>query len=424
MALERIRDMKHPKSIPLWALVCGSLLLTYLLFFVPPIFLNRAHTMLFPRYVPSMEPIGADLRQTISFSKEWMQKGTLVSGYPPCGVMMFCPLALLPFQIAYELITVASILAFLSVMLGLVWISSKKPDTTVLILLTFAGLYSYGLQFEIERGQFNVFAMACCGWAVYLFHRGAGRSSRAACYALFTASIQMKLYPAIFVFTLTRDAREWKQNVIRWISLGAFNVALLFVLGSQVFRNFLLAIRHEFAELNWVGNHSIHGWVLHLQTTSLKPFAHPLGLISGFVLAACLLFVLVRAHGRNDRSSFKNLVLMCALATLLIPKYSHDYKLPILSMAFASYLAGTEPVGIGHFKGRIRACLLFAMSTLHALTLYSCVLKPSPLKNNAPVLLGLCVLLVMVMWTEGGEEDAGGASIESGASLDPREGRP
>ena len=55
------------------------------------------------------------------------------------------------------------------------------------------GLTSHGLQFELERGQFNVVAISLCLLAVYIFHYQV--KYRHFGYLLFLVAVQLKVYP-------------------------------------------------------------------------------------------------------------------------------------------------------------------------------------------------------------------------------------
>jgi len=395
--------MKRIKTAPVWAIICGSLFFMYLVFFVRLVFFTGAEVISFPQYVPVLNPVGIDLRYMLSYAAEFLKGGTPYIGYnnyPPLASVLFCPLAALPFKYAYLLVTLLTIATFLSVVLVLPLAACRKPDSAALVSLAITGLLSYGFLFEIEQGQFNVIALACCSWAIFLFHAGPGKWARLGAYLLFTIAIQLKLYPAVFVFAFARDARDLKGNLIRWIALGAANMALLFALGPSVFRDFLAVMLNvEKNNFIWCGNHSIKCFVAIMQNTGL-PFLPFLGLGCYLILAACFASILTFSYVRNARSSFKYLVTICALAAMLIPSISHDYKLPILSMAFAVFVGEAGPIIVNRLRGIIRALLLFALSMLYACTLLSHTFKPMLLLSNTPVLLAACIVLVLLLLAE------------------------
>ena len=127
------------------------------------------------------------------------------------------------------------------------------------MLIFITGLTSYGFQFELERGQFNVIAMALCFSAIFLFHRKPKLSWLA--YILFTIAIQLKLYPAIYILFFVRDWKDILANLRRFLCLGIVNIALLFILGWGVFLDFLNSLRGTaIDQMIWVGNLSIRSF--------------------------------------------------------------------------------------------------------------------------------------------------------------------
>ena len=401
--------MKSIKIVPAWSIICGSLLFMYLFFFVRLVFFNSADVMFFPQYVPVYEPLGMDLHIIFYHVTELWKGGTPYIGYnnygpfpsPPLASVFLCPLTALPFKYAYLLLTLLTISAFISVVLVLPLAACKKPDKAALVALTIAGLISYGFLFELEQGNFNVITFACCAWAIYLFHTGRGKLVRFGAYLLFSVAIQLKMYPAIFVFAFARNARDLKSNIIRWSALGAANIALLFALGPSIFNDFITVITHYDKQNNfiWCGNHSIKCFAAIMQNTNV-PFVSFVGPGFGLILAVCFAVILTVAYVRNARASFKYLVTICALAAMLTPPVSHDYKLTLLSMAFAVFVGETGSVMVNRFRGIIMALLLFALSILHASTLLFYTFKPLLLLCNTPVLILACIILVFMMLTE------------------------
>ena len=401
--------MKSIKIAPAWIIICGSLFFMYLIFFVRLVFFNNPNEMSFPQYVPIYDPLGMDLRLILSHVAELWKGGTPYNGYnnygpfpyPPLASVFFCPLTTLPFKYAYLLVTLLTISAFISVVLVLPLAACKKPDIAALVALTIAGLISYGFLFELEQGQFNVIVFACCSWAIYLFHTGRGKLVRLGAYLLFSITIQLKLYPAIFVFAFARNARDLKSNIIRWIALGATNIALLFALGPSILHDYLTVMINYDKQNNfiWCGNHSIKSFAALMQNTNV-PFVSLLGPGFALILAVCFALILTVSYVRNARACFKYLITICALSAMLIPSVSHDYKLPLLSMAFAVFVGETGPVIVNRFRGIIMALLLFALSILHASTLLFYTFKPMLLLCNTPVLIFACIILVFMMLTE------------------------
>ena len=372
--------MNVKKTVPVWIAVFAGWFCAYVLLFILPVFLNAGHAMVFPRTVPTLKPAGADLQQMVVFSRDWLQTGRPGSCYPALTALLFAPLAGLSQPAAHAVMTAVTLLAFLSVVVVLPLRVFPRADRAAVAAVAVAGLFSYGLQFELERGQYNVLAAACTAWAVYLFHRGTFRGARWAACGLFCAAVQMKLYPAIFAVALAKDARAWKANLARWAGLGAVNAALLFLLGPEVFADFLRLVRQQAVEpYVWAGNHSMMSFAAQIGAAWVLPAC-------AAVFGLCLLRVLARQVRPGGPGPFAALILVAGLGAMLIPAVSHDYKLTVFTLAFAFYAAAAAPARGGG------AAALGLLAFLHGWTQFSFMLKPAGLQNNAPVLLAAAVL--------------------------------
>ena len=340
-----------------------------------------------PPAVPAM-PAGVDLAMMLDYSRSWLTTGNpyaALNPYPPLAAAAFAPLVVLPFPVAYGLMTAITLAAFVSTAATLPLLAFPRADRMAVLLAALAGAFSYGLWFEVRWGQFNVLALACTAWGLFLFHRGRGRRARWAAYGLFGAAIQLKLFPAIFVFAFAKDARAWKENLLRWAGLGAANAALLLALGPRAFADFLDSLKAQAAApYVWAGNHSIQSFA----EWAGRPWIAP---VFGAVFAGCFLWTLARA-ARGGREAFAGFLLAGALGTMLLPGVSHDYKLAAFPMAFAFYVAAAEPTPLRGWRNVAAAASFGALCVLFAWTLFSYAAKPEWLQNNAPFLLAAAVL--------------------------------
>lgn len=433
-----------PRRLPtlsLGAILVTSFALGYLFCFVQPVFLNPAQEMAFPRYISAINPIGVDLRLAYDFSKSWIMGTTpeipsLV--YPPLERVLRLPLLVFPFRGAFVMQTLITLIAFMSVVLLLPKRFSKSPDWTALSGLFLAGLFSYGMQFEIERGQSNVIAMALVAWALVLFHYGRGLSARLVAYLLFSCAIQLKLYPAVFVLGFTTDARDWRRNIVRWGGIGVANVAGLFALGWDAFCAFLSTLTTHSGGSASFGNHSLLSFASVVQKLAdgYKPrYYHPeevaaagdcirsvfpeawlqvlgptVGLSFTLILLGCLTAVLAMAYRRNDRTAFKYVMVVCSLVASLVPGLSMDYKLTVLILVFAFFISESGPIVLTGKRGMLRAGLFFAGCLLVTLTLFPPEFRPFVLRSSTPLLLSIAVLFTVLMALErrsaSGKEDS------------------
>jgi hypothetical protein len=422
-------------SVPHRRLLWAGLILCYLFFFFCPIFMNSDHAMLFPRYIPSGDPIGGDLGMVRDLLVKWVAGKSLEGSpplvYPPVSRLLFCPLLLCTSAGGYRLVSLLTFLAFS----GAVWITVRfgrmpsKHGNTALFLIP--GLLSYGFQFELERGQFNVIAAALTVAALLVFHWAkACRVNRIAAYALFSAAIQMKLFPAVFVFAFTKDAKDWRGNIIRWGGLGAANIALLFVFGWKNFMLFLNANRWQselyfgrmgvsvqsFAAIvqkrmwddDWLSAQSLQGMdtgklvgVRSLVPDVLLPHIGTIILCAGLtVVGVCFLLVLYLAWCRNNRPALAYLIFMATLVALLALGNSNAYKLPLLVIAAAWFVSETDSVTMRGIRDWVRLCAASLLWLGYGTCLFPATHLPVFMRSHVPALLMMAVSLAVLMITD------------------------
>ncbi len=343
---------------------------------------------------PSM-PVGVDLGMMLAYSRDWWVEGNpflALNPYPPLAAVAFAPLAGLPWPLAYGLMTAITLACLVSVALVLPWRTCPGGDRVAMGLAFLAGLASYGLRFELRWGQFNVLAVACAAWGLYGFHRWRGRGGRWAAYALFSAAIQLKVYPAIWVLALAKDPRAWKENLRRWIGLGVVNAGLLLAMGPGVARDFLHSLRVQAqAPYVWAGNHSIQSFAEWAGHPAWAPFLAGL-FAAGFIGIGGL------AARRGDRASFAGLVLAGALGAMLLPGVSHDYKLTVFSLALPFFLGSMPPIPRSR-RGWVPAAGVAVLSFAYAWTVVPYAARPLAGQNSAPFLLLAGAALVAVLAT-------------------------
>jgi hypothetical protein len=370
--------------------------------------------MQFFQYIPSPDPIGLDLRQMLGYSGSWLSsRGTPYVGpnqYPPLASALFAPLLLLDFASAYRVVTVLSVACYVGMTLGLPVLSNRGKGAAIVLLALLTGLVSYGLQFELERGQFNVISVFLVLLAIWIFHRHRRYSMLA--YALFAIAVQLKIYPFIFVLMFIRNWRARGENIRRILLLALVNFALFFALGSSVFMDFMHATARETASpYVWVGNHSItafttlvvqhatpYGWLWLNQYSGLIQ----LGLL--IIVAACICLVLSFAQRRESSRMDAYLLLACTLGALLIPSTSHDYTLSILAAPVAMFYAEVgHSYPVSAMRGRLllrRGLLVLMLSVAYASTLFSFVSKPGTfiIANNFPALMAMLIVVTGLAW--------------------------
>jgi len=387
-----------------WVLI--GFLISYLFLFVRPIFFS-SQVMQFPNYVPAINPIGVDLKQMLSYSESWfIAKQTPYIGnnlYPPLASVLFTPLLSVKFSVAYKIVTLVTFLLYsLTTLVLPLQIGKERQVSSLLIFVFITGLFSYGFQFELERGQFNVISAFICFLGIWIYHYH--NKYRYLAYILFTISVQLKVFPIIFIVMFVTDWQDWKNNFKRLLILLAVNFALFLVLGPNVFFDFIKAIKAQTVNpYIWIGNHSIrsfvslvsrkaaeHGWTQANEYSGLAQ----LTLLA--VVAICIFLIILQAYRQKQNGIDSHLLLACTIGALLIPAVSHDYKLSILAAPVAILLSD-----MSSFSERaIRPCqrlifivMILFLSASYSLTLFSFTNKPLLIKNNCPALFAMLLAI-------------------------------
>ncbi len=389
--------VKWIKEIPQITWAMAGFLIAYVAFFIIPVFFNTPPRMqYFNKYLPDSYPIGGDLLFMTNLAKSWFEEGQspfYVQFYPPFTYVFFSPFILIADQhLLFKIVTITTIACFILSSLLIPLLISKDKEKALIWIFFVTGLISYGMQFELERGQINVITFLFCISAIYIYHFH--HSFRYYAYLLFSTAIQIKIYPAIFIVMFIKDWRDWKGNLRRIIVLGLFNFSLLFIAGVQPFLEFTSSVTNQITNpgWSWVGNHSIKAFVSEFvenngfglaQTSLIEFIQQHIGAISSIFLIIyllCFLSAILRAYRNNHEGIDAILFLTCMIGALIIP-VSNDYTLSILAAPSALALTAISNGTFG--KNKISAILLLMLaSAAYTSTLYPFKHKPLLLQNS------------------------------------------
>lgn len=406
-------------SSPITAILAGVLSAYFLFSIIPMFFHEDLRFQYFNRYLPDRYPIGVDMQTLLGRIDTWFEIGTPYPGdipqfYPPLTYAFFSPLTLVEYRTAFLITTLITLAGYVLITLTLPVKMTPGGRHSIVFLLFAAGLFSYGLEFELERGQYNVFTFLLIMLAVYIYHFH--HRSRYIAYLLFSLAVQLKVFPAIFIFMFVRDWRDWRGNLRRFAGLGLFNLVLLFILGYRVFVEFLGVVTQQVLAptWSWNGNHSIQAFVFNLTRDGyglvgpdvLETVSRHASLITWTFLAIfllCLLLVLLHSYRHNESEINPYLFLVCTLGALIIPT-SNDYTLSFLIGPAALLFA---VVAAGSFKSSYTASLLIFLASLSfASTLFPFKYKPYFLNNNFPALFLMLVAVTALYLLRNRKTDA------------------
>lgn len=398
-------------ELPPFAWISIGFFITYIVLFVFPVFLNADRSVNYlTRYLPEIRPIGRDLGFNTSSIKNWLSGSGLYDFenhyYPPLYAVVFSPFLLLEYPNTFVVMTAITLSSIVvaGLVIPILMIANARREIVALFFITV--IFSYGMQFELERGQFNVFAFALSLVAVYIFHRH--HSFRLLAYLLISASIQIKLYPIVYVLLLVKDWHDWKGNILRFVGLGLFNFSLLFILGYQVFADFLGALPNLMGAF-WIRpyNHSLVSFVNEFAATGFGVFQggvmNTVGANSELIKSlltifyfVCVLIVVVRAYKNNDKDLNLDLLLICTIGALILPSVSIDYKLPLLAPSMALALSYPVKNNVGVYRKIAVSVVLIVMAVAYSFTLFSFVHRPALVANSFPLFMIILVSITLL----------------------------
>ena len=405
----RVSNWRTVLTQPVIVYVLAGYFAIYAAFFLIPVFLNSDRVMQFPRYIPTYDPIGNDWQISKSNLESWYTTGKLIDPmeipYPPLGYVLVYPLLFTDVRLSYAIVTVSSVLAFglATVVVPLLVGGGMNSAFPVVTFCFVTGLTSYGVQFELERGQFNVVAISLCLLGVYLFHYQF--KYRFLGYLLFSVAVQLKVYPFIFVVLFVENWSHWTRNLPRLSLLALSNIAFLFVLGLDRFMEMARVLAHYSVGRGvWVGNHSIDSFAKGLAGSVVEQKAAWAGLLRDAwsvevaVLAIVLtssLVILLASMSRKHAGLDGALLLACTVLALVLPAVSHDYTLALLAGPMAIYL-GQVGIDADLKRQAVTNLLVFVLSLAYSSTLFSYVYKPEWLGNNLPMLVIILVVVAVM----------------------------
>lgn len=375
----------------IWVVV--GFLIACLAFFIFPTFLNPDNQFQYATgYLPPREHIGFDTRLTLDHIRVWfMGEREPKYIFPALTTILFTPLLLLRYPADFYVVTAVTLTSYLILNLVLPLMILKKENRLLIFFIFAVSIFSYGLQFELETGQFYTIAMMLTVAAVYIFHKHP--SYRVFAYILFSVSIQLKVFPAIFVVMFVDDWRDWKGIIKRFAALGLANFALLFLLGYSYFALFFTQLVQSGATTELAYNHSIYAFVAGLSAPRW---------IGGLLYAyffICFLLVLGKACLQNEKGINVNLLMTCLIGGLMIPAISHDYNLPLLATPFVLVISAQNVRDVIWVK-LLSILLITGAAFAYSATLFPSNARPVYLENSFPFLLVILTTVVLLSFIQ------------------------
>lgn len=252
----------------------------------------------------------------------------------------------------YFLMTGLTLLSY-GLLFFVLW-RKKTNSYGIFVFFFLTGLFSYGMQFELERGQFNVLALLLVITGIWLHHNFS--SFRLLAYTLWTIAAHIKLYPGIFLVMFFSRSNQRRENLTILLLLGCLNLAAFLILGYKVFLQFVNALMAESRNPLWVLpdkqpiTHSINAFIDKLAKNNdgelpanlaegLGSSGPWVGLILLAIIILCSVLIIRRTLQNRPNLLHADALMLLILLGFLLPSVSIDYKLVLLAPGLAVVLA-------------------------------------------------------------------------------------
>jgi hypothetical protein len=385
-------------------------------FFIGTVFFNSDKKMLYPRYIPENKNIGNDFLLDYNFGARYFieHKSAYIgdnpdnwytqNAYPPLFTLFLYPLFRfgLKYLTGYYIVAGLILFSFIWMVLVLPLLYYKKkalPPITIFVMAT--GLTSYGLQFALERGQFDLISIAITLTSVMIFWYFP--KWRWLAYGLFIIGFQFKVYPFIFILCMIEDWHDWKKNLLRLGGIAAATFISLFAMGVKGFLEFLKALTYQTSSVAYPRDHGFNFGVDYLVEVNKWNLSQSavnvlkMGLVAvGFVLLLTILVLYLKKMRKGGL--YPPLLLACMLSAMVLFPASKDYKLGLLCGVFCFYVIYLqEQLSTTSQKRSIAVQILFGLVSLcYSAVLFSEAYRPDVIKNSFPILYGMFVAVAAI----------------------------
>jgi alpha-1,2-mannosyltransferase len=324
--------------------------------------------------------------------------------YPPTAALLFVPLAIVPTQIAWGVLTAVSVLAMALVIrvsigslpvpvAGPRWWSSPARATLVFSLLLL-GLEPVWR--TIFLGQINLILMALVVVDVLVVTARGSRWSG----VLVGIAAAVKLTPLIFVvhLFLTGKRKDALRALITFVTL---QLLMLLLIPRDTIRYWTKTISDtgRIGPVHWAGNQSLNG--LMNRVTDLAPWASKAAIGISVLLAIPALWLMLRFHRRGQ--ALAALLVSAFFALLASPiSWSHHWVWAVpLIVLLISRLPQTTPatawrrwLGTGAVIAVFISCVLLVLPNGRNIELHWKFWQG--VLGNAYILMPLVLVAVLV----------------------------
>lgn len=302
-----------------------SYIFSFLVFYMFQSFF-KGEEYLTPEQFLKASNIGNDLKLTIQMA---LNNDIIV--YSPLVDLGFRVFDVSNFKITYRVYFIFIILLTLIYSFKIIpkLINISKSYSLLFIIILWI---SYGFEFELERGQWNIISYIFVLISYVLYKK----NKKLPAYFIFALSVHLKVYPLIFIFLFLHGISDIKVIIKELLKFSFFIVILFFVQG---YNNFIVYINQliEYSKTAEVcfQNHSISSYA-GLISQELNITNQDSIQISLFVV-----YILILAHtlikSFNSKINIGDLLMILTIGSMIIPSVSYDYKISLLWLSMPIY---------------------------------------------------------------------------------------
>ena len=368
------------------AIIFFSFIITYLLFYIIPTFINVTQNSMYVSK-PILNPvIGGDLKWVLNDGREVLglpiiEPDTLddIPLYgTPVTYILFGVLGLLSHRRAYYLFTAIQVLLFFFMpFIGSKFLKKKEgfSISPSIILILILGSSSYGLEYELQMGQYDIFSISLCILGVYIFHQSEKQWQHILAILLISIGFQLKIQFFLLILCLVRPDDTFKTLIKRGCIVSLINLSLLLIAGYQRMLNYIVNLMAANNIPSYQPNHhSIRSFayfqfqVIPLESLGLTP--ELVRWVLAIIVICCVLLTLKASLKSSFTMWGKYGLVVYSIAGCLLMPLSQDYRLAALVLPFTILLGNLSFEMNDKKLTYFQSCLLFIAVTSLQMTFY------------------------------------------------------
>jgi hypothetical protein len=367
--------------------------LVFIFFFLVPVYFDHVKNIFsFPtptQIVPALSPIGFDAKWSVNNARAHYGlpaapadgSYTDLLPYTPYTLALFGLLSGFSNHTAYVIVTLITLTVYFCA-IKFFPIQQQTTHSTALalkMLIGITGLFSFGMLFELERGQFNVISGVLCIAAVYMYHYTQKKWLTLIAICMLVTGSQMKIhFLPFFAFLLLGD-RNWRIKIFWAILAAVIYIALLLLWGVDGFYKYLneayTVNTTLFGKFSAAVYHSASNFVYLTFPTKPDSTQRIIIILFSLWFTVCSLASWFFIRKLPISQQLPSLILLCVIfCCTTFTNQSSDYRLPVITIAFLGFVLNYQlPISTSSHavkgKNSVALLTLATASVVHALIL-------------------------------------------------------